>query len=157
VTAGLGFLCLWPFFLLLTPVMLGLDAWLNFSLTAALSGESGFFASFGRGWQLLRKRSGPVALLVLIVYFIRMAVQTITFTPYYLVVLSPLFFLSSMTIPAMTVLRTILWLGLLFNVLLTVSAAIMTAYTTAIYATAYLRLSSSASVPIPSSASEQGA
>ena len=85
VTAGIGFLCVFPLMLLVLP--LGLVGYLVFSLSmAALIAEDGnVFETIQQAWAVMKARFWPLVLMTIILYVIQMALGMVAAIPMYIV------------------------------------------------------------------------
>ena len=85
ITAGIGFLCVFPLMLLVLP--LGLVGYLLLSLSmAALIAEDGnVFETIQQAWAVMKANFWPLVLMTVILYFIQMAFGMIVAIPMYIV------------------------------------------------------------------------
>ena len=81
VTAGLGFICLFPLLLLLIPF--GAISYMVFSLSMAalVAEDGGVFSSIQRGWDVMKSKFWPLVLMTVILYFIQMGIGMVIAIP----------------------------------------------------------------------------
>ena len=68
VTAGIGFICVMPIYLLLYPVMMVLYAYIEVSQVGVVVDDLGVTDAIKRGWELVRANFWRIVLISLIVY-----------------------------------------------------------------------------------------
>ncbi len=91
VTAGVGFLCLLPFFCLLIPLMLAIGLILEQASRAIVLEDRGLLAGVQRGWEVLKTYPGPIILMGIVLYLIALVASFIIAIPLILVAV-PIFF-----------------------------------------------------------------
>ena len=81
VTAGLGFICLMPFFLLILPLELLAYIFASLSMTAVIAEDLGVFDAIQRGWQVFKEKFWTLVLMGIILIFIQIALNMVIMLP----------------------------------------------------------------------------
>lgn len=89
VTAGIGFLCIQPFFIVLYPVMMILYALIEQSQAAVVVDNMGVMDAITRGWNLIKENFWRIFLISLVVYFGITFLTSIILVPF----MMPFFFI----------------------------------------------------------------
>lgn len=89
VTAGIGFICMQPLFIVLYPVMMILYAVIEQSQAAVVVDDMGVLEAITRGWNLVKENFWRFLLISLIVYFGITFLSSIVVLPF----MTPFFFI----------------------------------------------------------------
>ena len=89
VTAGIGFICMQPLFIVLYPVMMILYAFIEQSQAAVVVDDMGVLEAITRGWNLVKENFWRFLLISLIVYFGITFLSSIVVLPF----MTPFFFI----------------------------------------------------------------
>lgn len=89
ITAGIGFICIQPIFILLYPVMMIIYAFIEQTEAAVVADEMGVMEAIRKGWELLKANLWRLALVSLVVYLGISIVSTVVIMPF----MVPFFFL----------------------------------------------------------------
>ena len=81
LTAGIGFICIQPFLILLLPVMLLVIAFIEQSQAAVVMDDLGVKQAIIQGWQIVRQNLWQFALLAVVVYFGLTALSSLLMIP----------------------------------------------------------------------------
>jgi hypothetical protein len=95
VTAGIGFVCVQPLFLLMYPLMLILYGIIEESQVAVVVNDLGVMDAVKRGWELVRANFWRIVLISFIVYLVIGLVSSIIMFPFMLPFFSLPFFMES--------------------------------------------------------------
>lgn len=81
LTAGIGFLCVFPFMLLFIPLGIVAYLMLSLSMAALIAEDETVFESIQRAWGVLKAKFWSLVLMAVILYFIQMAIGMIIAIP----------------------------------------------------------------------------
>ena len=81
LTAGLGFLCLMPLFLLILPLELIAYIFASLAMTAVVVEDLGVFDAIGRAWEVMKQKFWSLVLMGIILAFIQMALNMLIMLP----------------------------------------------------------------------------
>ena len=140
VTAGIGFLCLLPFMLILIPLALVVFAGMALGIAAIAADDLSLGNGFQRIWELLKANFWPLILMALILYLIQMAIGMVAAIPMYVGQFAFMFIPDLATTSPLTIFRMF---GLLFGILIPITylgSALGMTYNQAAWTVTYLRL-----------------
>jgi len=146
VTAGIGFVCLMPFYLLLYPVMIVLYGFIEESQAAVVVDDLGVVNSIKRGWGLVKANFWRILLISLIVYFGITILSSIVMMP----LMMPFFFIpffienQQFEFTPQTMMLIMGAFAVLFIPIMALVQGITITFMKATYTLAYLRLTRSA-------------
>jgi len=86
VTAGVGFLCLFPLLCLLIPVTIALALLIEQANRAIVLEDLGLLAGIQRGWEVLKSYPGQIILMAIVLYAINLVVLFLLVAPVIIVV-----------------------------------------------------------------------
>lgn len=153
VTAGIGFICLQPLFILFYPIMIVLYAVIEQSQAAVVADDLGVVEAISQGWNLVKENFWRFLLISLIVYLGVTFLSSLVVLPF----MAPFFFIPFLIDNSQINLSTqsiILFVAALSAILLPIMALVQGITITlmkATYMLVYLRLtraSTSKSVPV---------
>ncbi len=81
LTAGIGFLCAMPFFLLMIPLGLVGYLLLSLSMAALVAEDTGVFEAIQQAWAVLKAKFWALVLMTVILYILQMAIGFIIAIP----------------------------------------------------------------------------
>lgn len=152
ITAGIGFICIQPFLILMYPLMMMLYALIEQSNAAVVADDLGVTDAISKAWSLTKSNFWRILLVSLIIYFGISVVSSIVVVPFMI----PLFFFPFLfTEPSQieTSMRTFGWIMLAFGAILLPVMALVQGITITFmksaYVIMYLRLARPASRPVP--------
>lgn len=152
VTAGIGFICIQPIFLLLYPVMMIVYAFMEQSQAAVVADEMKVMDAISKAWGLTKSNFWRIALISIVVYFGASIVSSIVVMPFMI----PFFFfpfLISEPSQIETSMKSFGWIMLAFSVILLPVMAFVQGVTITFmksaYILVYLRLTRPSNSPVP--------
>lgn len=147
VTAGIGFICVQPVFILMYPVMFILQAFMEQAQAAVVADEMGVMESLAKGWELLKANFWRLALLSLVVYFAMSVLSGIIVAPFMI----PFFFLPFLfeanTIDFTTIGLTMAGIMLIMFPIMAFVQAVAVTFMKSAYILTYLRLRQTPAAP----------
>ena len=81
VTAGIGFICLMPLFLLILPLELVAYLFASLAMAAVVVEDLGVFDALQRAWDVMKQKFWPLVLMAIILVFIQWALSMIIALP----------------------------------------------------------------------------
>jgi len=148
VTAGIGFICVQPLFIVLYPVMMIVYAFIEQSQAAVVADELEVMQAINKGWELLKANFWRLVLISLIVYLGISIVSSIVVMPFMLpFFFFPFLFESNNFDPQTFGLAMTGFMLLLMPVLALVQGVTIT-YVKSVYVLVYLRLTRSSNMPV---------
>lgn len=155
ITAGIGFICIQPFFILLYPLMMMVYALIEQSYAAVVADDLGVTDAISKAWSLTKSNFWRILLVSLIIYFGVSVVSSIVVLP----LMVPFFFFPFLfTEPSQieTSMRTFGWIMLAFGAILLPVLALVQGITITFmksaYVVVYLRLTRPSKQPVPAEA-----
>lgn len=141
VTAGIGFICMFPFMLLMYPLMMVLYAIIEESQVAVVADDVGVTEAIKRGWELVRANFWPIVLISLIVYVGISILTSIVMLP----LMSPMFLIpfladSGTDLSPRTMMLVMGGFSLVFIPLMALIQGITITFMKSTYTLVYLRL-----------------
>lgn len=148
VTAGIGFICVQPIFLLMYPVMFIVQAFMEQAQAAVVVDEMGVMDSLTKGWELLKANFWRLALLSLVVYFAMSVLSSIIVVPLVIPFFFFPFFIESNNFDPTTFgLGMIVFMLVLLPLMAFVQGVAIT-FMKSTYILAYLRLTQTPAAPL---------
>lgn len=147
VTAGIGFICIQPLFILMYPVMFILQAFMEQAQAAVVADGMGVMESLTKGWELLKANFWRLALLSLVVYFAMSVLSGIIVAPFMIPFFFFPFFLESSNFDPTTFGLAMLGIMLVFFPLMALVQGVAITFVKSAYILAYLRLTKPQDAP----------
>jgi hypothetical protein len=148
VTAGIGFICIQPLFIVLYPVMMMVYAFMEQAQAAVVADELGVMDALTKGWELLKANFWRLVLVSLVIYLGASFVSSLVVVPF----MFPLFFLpffleSNNFDPTFFGIATTGYILILFPLMGLVQGITIT-FMKSTYTIVYLRLTGSPKTPV---------
>ncbi len=148
VTAGIGFICIQPLFIVLYPVMMMVYAFMEQAQAAVVADELGVKDALTKGWELLKANFWRLVLVSLVIYLGASFVSSLVVVPF----MFPLFFLpffleSNNFDPTLFGIATTGYMLFLFPLMALVQGMTIT-FMKSTYTIVYLRLTGSPQTPV---------
>ncbi len=148
LTAGIGFICIQPLFIVLYPVMMIVYAFMEQAEAAVVADEMGVMDAIQKGWELLKANFWRLALISIVIYFVVGTISSILVVPFMI----PFFFLPFLVETNNFDFTTIgLVMGGVMLILLPIMAfvqGISITFMKSAYILVYLRLTRSSDSPV---------
>ncbi len=149
VTAGIGFICIQPFIIVLYPVMMLVYAFMEQAQAAVVVDELGVMEALTKGWELLKANLWRLALISLVIYLGAGFVSSLVVVPFMLpLFFFPFLFESNSFDPTVFGLAMGGYMLVLFPLMALVQGVAITFMKSA-YVVAYLRLTRPSDQPVP--------
>ena len=148
VTAGIGFICIQPIFILLYPVMMVIYAFIEQAEAAVVADEMGVMDAIRKGWELLKANFWRLALLSLVVYFAMSVLSGIIVVPLMIPFFFFPFFIESNNFDPTIFALTMAGIMLVFFPLMALVQGVAITFMKSTYILAYLRLTQKPAAPI---------
>lgn len=152
VTAGIGFICVQPIFILMYPVMFIAQAFMEQAQAAVVVDEMGVMDSLTKGWELLKANFWRLALLSLVVYFAMSVLSSIIVVPLMIPFFFFPFFIESNNFDPTTFGMVMIVFMLVLLPLMAFVQGIAITFMKSTYILAYLRLTQTPAAPLVSEA-----
>jgi len=142
VTAGIGFICMQPLFIILYPGMMVLYVIIEQSQAAVVADNMGVVDAISRGWNLVKENFWRFLLISLIIYFGLTFLTSIVLLPF----MTPFFFIpilisnSQIDISAQSLVLLIAAFSIIFLPVMALVQGITITFMKATYMLVYLRL-----------------
>lgn len=148
LTLGLGAMCATPLTLLMYPIIFAAVGWMELSMNSIIIDGMTVMDSVRLGWQLIRKNSLALALVMVVVYFGGSMASTVVVIP----MMAP-FFAAPFALLDGELNWTIISISLLFSLVFVPLYALITGwmmtFTKSAWVFTYLRITRSPSAPQP--------
>lgn len=152
VTAGIGFICIQPFIIVLYPVMMMVYAFMEQAQAAVVVDELGVREALTKGWELLKANFWGLALISLVIYLGISFVSSLIVMPFMIPFFFFPFFLDSNSFdPSIFGLAMGGYMLVLFPLMALVQGVTITFMKSA-YVLVYLRLTRLSKQPVPAEA-----
>ncbi|MEW6085571.1 MAG: hypothetical protein AB1607_13350 [Chloroflexota bacterium] len=152
VTAGVGFICIQPFIIVLYPVMMMVYAFMEQAQAAVVVDELGVREALTKGWELLKANFWRLALISLVIYLGISFVSSLAVMPFMIPLFFFPFFLDSNSFdPTFFGLAMGAYMLVLFPLTALVQGVAITFMKSA-YVLVYLRLTRPSNQPVPAEA-----
>lgn len=148
VTAGIGFICVQPIFILMYPVMFIVQAFMEQAQAAVVVDEMGVMDSLTKGWELLRANFWRLAVLSLVVYFAMSVLSSIIVVPFIIPFFFFPFFIESNNFDPTTFGMVMIGFMLVLLPLMAFVQGVAITFMKSTYILAYLRLTQTPAAPL---------
>ena len=145
VTAGIGFICVQPLFILMYPVMFILQAFMEQAQAAVVADGMGVTEALTKAWELLKTNFWRLALLSLVVYFAMSVLSGIIVAPFMIPFFFFPFFLESNNFDPTTFGLAMIGIMLILFPLMALVQGVAVTFMKSVYILVYLRLTGSPS------------
>ena len=151
ITAGIGFICIQPFILLLYPVMMVLYALIEQSNAAVVADDLGVMDAISRAWNVIKTHFWRILLISLIVYLGVSILISIIIVPFMMpMFLFPFFLDTSQVEESMSTFGLVMaGFGLILLPVMALVQGVAITFMKSTYVLVYLRLTRPSNQPVP--------